>query len=478
MSSTTTTTTTMQKPKPQAHILIFPFPAQGHTLPLLHLTHHLSLHFTITILTTPKNLTTLSPLLSSNNNNNNNNNIQTLILPFPHHPNLPPNIENVKDLGNKGNLPIMSALTKLSQPIINWFNSHPNPPITIISDFFLGWTGQLAAQLGIPRIAFYSSGAFLVSAFNYLWESAESIKCSDHHRDVALVDLPGSPVFKEEHVPSVFMRFKVGDPDLEFLRDDMLANRKCWGLVVNTFQGLEGVYLDHLKDSLPNVRVFSVGPLCLLGRPDDDNNDCCWVDTSLFRWLDDCPDESVLYVCFGSQKLLSKSQMESLASGLETSMVRFVWVAKQGENRYGLVPEGFEERVADRGMVIKGWAPQCSILNHKAVGGFLSHCGWNSTLEGIVAGVRFLAWPMEADQFIDARLLVEKGIGVIVCDGADTVPDPAELSKVICDSMSRSGEEVLSRAKEMRDEAFAAVKAGGSSKRDLEKLIDELSNLK
>ncbi|KAH7835378.1 hypothetical protein Vadar_025585 [Vaccinium darrowii] len=183
----------------------------------------------------------------------------------------------------------------------------------------------------------------------------------------------------------------------------------------------------------------------------------------VLSWLDGCPDGSVVYVCFGSQKLLNRDQMEALALGLERSGLRFVWVVKsvsaqQMADGYGLIPDGFEDRVSGRGMVIKGWAPQIPILSHRAVGGFLSHCGWNSLLEGIVAGVMILAWPMGADQFVDARLLVEDmGAAVRVCEGGDSVLDSVELARTIAESMSGNTAQKL-KAKELRDRAIKAVK--------------------
>ncbi|XVF43299.1 hypothetical protein PTKIN_Ptkin02bG0029000 [Pterospermum kingtungense] len=166
----------------------------------------------------------------------------------------------------------------------------------------------------------------------------------------------------------------------------------------------------------------------------------------VLTWLDRCPHGSVVYVCFGSQKLLRKEQMEGLAKGLEKSGTRFVWVVKQGtrqeqdDDGYGVIPDGFENRVAGRGLVIKGWASQLLILNHNAVGAFLSHCGWNSFLEGIVNGVMILAWPMEADQHVNARILVDDmGVAVRVCEGADSVPDSDELGRAIAESMTEGG---------------------------------------
>ncbi|KAG5237036.1 glucosyltransferase family protein [Salix suchowensis] len=456
------TTTTKQPP----HVLVFPYPAQGHTRPLLDLTHQLSLHnLTITILTTPKNLPTVSPLLSLHPQ------IHTLVLPFPSHPLIPAGVENVQELGNSGNLPVIAASTKLYDPIVTWFKSHTNPPVAIISDFFLGWTQHLAQHLNIPGFAFYPSGAFFAGIMNYCWDNMESLK--------------GLGVVDFEHLPSSFRMYRESDPDCQLLKDCLVANKLSYGFIFNSFESLEGDYLGYLRRYFGHERVYAVGPLNLLG-PDSTDRGIPVTSSSgnVFEWLDGCPDGSVLYVCFGSQKLLNKKQMKALADGLEKSMVRFIWVVKTGtaqqvEDGYGAVPDGFDERLAGRGLVIRGWAPQVNILRHRAVGGFLSHCGWNSILEGIVAGAMILAWPMEADQFIDARLVVEElGVGVAACEGAAAVPDSEELAKVIGESMSEEGTGVRMKAKELKRKALEAVKEGGRSLNDLNGLVKELSKLK
>ncbi|XP_004298337.1 PREDICTED: UDP-glycosyltransferase 89A2-like [Fragaria vesca subsp. vesca] len=460
------------------HILVYPYPAQGHMLPLLDLTNQLALrHLTITLIITPKNLPTLTPLLSSHPS------IQTLVLPFPSHPKIPPGVENVKDLGTHGNLSVINALANLHDPIIQWFNSHPNPPVALISDFFLGYTLRLADHLKIPRITFFSSGAYLASIHEYCWRNLDLVQSSSNVIDFPYV--PRKPSLKKEHVPSIVLAHKGADPESELLRVSMLANTDSWGCVFNSFQDLEGEYLDHLKRRMGHNRVYGVGPLSLIDAGDgglDRGNLNTGSGGDVMAWLDGCPDGSVLYVGFGSQKLLDSKQMEALASGLELSGVRFVWTVKTGsaqetKDGYGIVPEGFEERVAGRGRMVKGWSPQVLILGHRAVGGFVSHCGWNSVLEAIAGGVLILGWPMEADQYVNAKLLVEDlGVAIQVCEGASGVPDPAQLGKVIAESLSGDSAEKV-RAKELRDKAFSAVSDGGSSVRDLDELVKELSLL-
>ncbi|KAH1040713.1 hypothetical protein J1N35_042456 [Gossypium stocksii] len=460
------------------HILVFPYPAQGHMLPLLDLTHQLALRgLTITILVTPKSLPFLSPLLSTHSSS-----ITPLVFPFPSHPLIPQGVEHVKDLGNSGNLPIMAALAKLHDPVLNWFNSQTNPPVAIISDFFLGWTQRLATQLQIPRLTFYSSGAFVGSIFDYIWNNVEKVKSLS---EIEFGNLPGSPVFKQEHLPSLFKLYKPSDPDLEVIKDGHVANTKSWGCFINSFEDLEAEYVQWLKTHVGHNRVFSVGPLSLIGPDVSDRGNSGSVsemNDQVLTWLDRCPDGSVVYVCFGSQKLLRKEQMEALANGLEKSGTRFIWVVKSGTTQqqvegFGVLPYGFEQRTAGQGLVIKGWAPQVLVLNHKAVGGFLSHCGWNSVLEGIVAGVMILAWPMEADQFLNARLLVDNiGVAVRVCEGAVSVPDSDELGRAIAEVMTEGGG-IKAKAKDLKEKALAAVSHGGSSMKDLDRFVEELGQL-
>ncbi|KAH0668489.1 hypothetical protein KY289_022982 [Solanum tuberosum] len=465
----------MSSSKNGVHILIFPFPAQGHILPLLDFTHQLLLHgFKITILVTPKNVPILDPLISTHPS------VKTLVFPFPGHPSLPAGIENVKDVGNAGGPAIVVGLSKLRSPILEWFNAQSNPPVVIVHDFILGWTQDLAQEVGVPGFVFDTSGALLISIIIDIMKNFEAYK------DLGLVELnglPKSPRFVREHLPPVCLKFQEDDPTWgEIIRSGFIANGRSFGSIFNTFEALESDYLGFLKKEMGHERVYSIGPINLVGAPGRTGKSNDGANEKIFTWLDECPNESVLYVAFGSQKLLPKAQMEALTIGLEKSEVRFILVAKQlttqqEEQGFGSVSKGFEERVSGKGLVIKGWAPQVEILGHRAVGGFLSHCGWNSVLEAIAAGVLILGWPMECDQFINAWLLVDNmKTSIRVCEGSDSVPDPIELGRIINEAMSN--DLVKERAKKMRYEALEAVKIGGSSKRDLDSIVRELAQLK
>ncbi|VAH27746.1 unnamed protein product [Triticum turgidum subsp. durum] len=155
--------------------------------------------------------------------------------------------------------------------------------------------------------------------------------------------------------------------------------------------------------------------------------------------------------------------------------VAFVWAVRSGT----VVPEGFEAAAtaASRGMAIRGWAPQVEILCHRAVGWFLTHCGWNSVLEATAAGVAMLTWPMGADQFINASVLAEAGVAVPVAEGADAVPDAGKMASVIAAAVAKEGESVRKRAVELGRKAATVVAEGGTSHIDLEELVRVLSDV-
>lgn len=281
---------------------------------------------------------------------------------------------------------------------------------------------------------------------------------------------------------------KEGDPDWELYRSINQANKASWGAVLNSFADLESVYLEHLKKEMGHDRVWAVGPL--LPPSDDDDDDVGPFDRGgssslpshvVMKWLDARDFRSVVFVCFGSRTFLTTSQMDALTAALEHSGVHFILSVrppnkKQEGDDHGEIPEGFEDHTADRGLVIKGWAPQVAILRHRAVGAFLTHCGWNSLMEGLAAGVVMLTWPMGADQFTNAKLLVDQlGVGFRVGEESKIIPRPIELSSLLVESLDENRPE-WGRAKELSDKALGAVK-GGSSDKDLDDLVKWLSEL-
>lgn len=465
-----------------AHVLVFPFPSQGHMIPLLDLTHQLATRgLSITVLVTPQNLSLLNPLLSKHPS------IRTLVLPFPPHPSIPAGVENSKDLSGKYFGAMLITLGELYNPIVDWFRTHPSPPVAIISDMFLGWTQQLACELGIHRVVFSPSGAMSLSAMYSLWRDLPKIEDPTNLKaTICFSKMPNSPVLAWWQVSGLYRRYIERAPFSEFTKDIFRGNIASWGLVINSFTELERDYLDYLANELGHDRVWDVGPLHFLdgeksGLMDRGGPSSVSAD-DILTWLDTCGDNKVVYACFGSQAVLNNRQMEGLALGLEKSGARFIWSIKEPTNEHvegdhWALPPGFEDRVAGtgRGLIIRGWSPQVMILSHRAVGAFLTHCGWNSIIEGLVAGVSMLAWPMAADQFLNSILLVnELKVAVKVCEGAESVPDSTELARAVTLSVSENWA-ARERVTELRRAAVEAIKPGGSSAKNLDALVKHLS---
>lgn len=347
---------------------------------------------------------------------------------------------------------------------------------------FLGWTHRLAFELGIHRIVFSPSGAMALSVMYSLWRDLPRREnLSDENEAISLPNIPSSPKYPWWKLSPLYRSFVEANLDSEFIKDAFRANMASWGLVINSFNGLERVYLENLRKDMGHDRVWAVGPLLPSGPNQRGGSSSVKVE-EILSWLDTCEDRKVVYVCFGSQALLNNNQMEKLAFGLEKSGVQFVWVVKEPTEVYvdgdnNTVPQGFEDRVAGKGLVIKGWAPQVLILSHRAVGAFLTHCGWNSVLEGIIAGVPLLTWPLGADQFVNDSLLVDElNVAIRVGEGRKFVPDPDELSRVLVDLVSQERVE-CKRAAELRGVALEAIEEGGSSVIEFDSMVSKLAAL-
>ncbi|CAM0902054.1 unnamed protein product [Alopecurus aequalis] len=461
--------------RPTPHVLVVPFPAQGHALPLLDLAAILaSRGIRVTVVTTPANAALLSPLLAAHPDS-----VQPLVLPFPTHPSIPAGVENTSGAPFT---PIIHALAALHQPILAWARSQPAtapPVVAVVSDYFCGWTQPLAAELGVPRLVFSPSGVLGAAVLHSLFR--RTVKRPSDADDGYLFTFPAIPGEPSYQWRELFMMYKgyiegrMEEQVREAVRQNFLWNLESFGFVSNTFRALEGRYLDAPLEDLGFKRVWAVGPVA----PETDSGggrggEAAVAAADLGAWLDTFQEGSVVYVCFGSQAVLRPAVAAALAEALERSAVPFIWAVGGGG---AALPEGFEARMAaaKRGLVVRGWAPQLAILRHAAVGWFMTHCGWNSMLEAVAAGVPMLTWPQVADQFVNARLLVdEAGVAVRAFAGGRGVPDAGELAAVLSDAVGEGGNGTRARAMELAAEATAAMKEGGSSLQDLESLLQEI----
>jgi isoflavone 7-O-glucosyltransferase len=288
------------------------------------------------------------------------------------------------------------------------------------------------------------------------------------------LQIPGLPKsLSTDDYPDGFKDSIYENKALQDMLDSMKTTRECDGIIVNTFDGIEGRAIKALNEGLfiPNgiPPIFCTGPLIASSYGEDENG--------CLSWLDSQPIQSVVLLSFGSMGRFSKAQLNEIALGLEKSEQRFLWVVRteldlEEQSLDKLLPEGFLERTKERGMVVRNWAPQGAILKHDSIGGFVTHCGWNSVLEAVCEGVPMVALPLYAEQRLNKVILVEEmKVALELKDSKDGFVSGTELGDRIKELMdSDKGKEIRQIIFKMKISAKEAREEGGSSLIALNKL--------
>ncbi|WOL14474.1 anthocyanin 3'-O-beta-glucosyltransferase-like [Canna indica] len=376
-----------------------------------------------------------------------------------------------------------SATCKLEAPFSQLLHAHR--PDCIVADIFYPWASRQAKDLGIPLLLFHGSSLFQTVSSIVLRE----LKLDEITEET--FELPGLP-HRIRISLSELPEFVRRPP--EFLAWMSECARDSHGMIMNSFYELEREYIDLARRS-NYMKYWFVGPVSLHNRHPDEKiargNMAASVSSDQYlKWLDSKKRRSVLYVCFGSLCRFTAAQLHEIARGLEASGQPFIWVVRHAGEPAEWMPEGFEKRVIGegKGLIIHGWAPQLLILNHEAVGGFVTHCGWNSCLEAVTAGVPVITWPLFADQFFNEKLLVDvQGIGIAI--GATVCSDRAEervlvkedrIKKAVNELMGdgKEAEERRRKAKELGVMARKAMEEGGSSYLEMSGLMEDLVCMK
>jgi len=370
----------------------------------------------------------------------------------------------------------------------------------LIIDIFCTSAFPIAKDLNLPVYYFFTSGAYCLAALLYLPKIHE--QTTESFKDLTTTELhfPGmsSPLKATHMIEPMLDRDDPAYWDMLYFCSHL---PKSNGIIANTFEDLEPKALKIIADGAcvpdsPTPPVYSIGPLIAHSEEpagDDGNKGDRAPEDECLSWLDSQPSRSVVFLCFGSRGTFSVAQVKEIARGLERSGQRFLWVvkkpphgekSKQAENfaaefdLEGMLPEGFLERTKDKGMVVKKWAPQGGVLRKESVGGFVTHCGWNSVLEAVVAGVPMLAWPLYAEQHLNKNVLVNDMKMAIDLEQRedDGFVSGDELERRVRELMeSEQGRELREKSWKMREMALAALgSASGSSSRALTKLVEAL----
>ncbi|XP_058205841.1 UDP-glycosyltransferase 73C3-like [Rhododendron vialii] len=467
------------------HFLIVPLMSQSHLIPMTDFAKLLAAHhrgLTVTIITTPLNAARFQPLIDRATSSGFN--IRLIPLHFPcSEAGLPESIENLDSLTSPDHVTLFfTATSLLQQPLEKLISELKPPPNCLITSNALPWTSEIAAKFDIPIYVFNAISCFTLLCSNRIEDGV----INTDSESILVPDMPHRIEFKKTQLPE-FVRKNASQ--LKRILDHMRGAR---GILVNSFEEMEMKYVEGYKKIAENS--WCIGPVSLCNKEVSDKfdrgNKAAIDEHYCLKWLDSKSSNSVIYACFGSLCHISCSQLIEIGLGLESLNRPFIWIIrgadKSVELEMWLETEEFEERNKERGLVIKGWAPQVMILSHPAVGGFLTHCGWNSTLEGVCAGVPMVTWPMFAEQFYNEKLVTEVlGIGVRI--GVEVgmqwgneeveVLVKREKVKAAVEEVMRDGEEGgerRRRARELGEMAKKAVEEGGSSYLNMALLIDDV----
>lgn len=477
------------------HFVMLPLMAPGHFIPMLDMAKLISKQkVKITIVTTPVIASKFA--LTVNHAQKSGLSLNVLTLPFPtEEVGLPKGCESLDLLPSDEFLRnFFMGVHMLQNSFEQLFKSLKPTPSCIICDKYLVWGSDSAEKLQVPRIMFDGTcGLTTLSEHTLVSSKAhEDVKLWDN---LVLPDLPNRIEMPRAHLPELY-RYSNRNEHNEYAEKSRKAMDQAFGIVINTFDELESQFINELK-KVRNDRVWCVGPLSLCNEDSLDkskrDNEAAINKSHCLKWLDEKEPGSVVYVCLGTLGRLSVAQLAELGLGLEASKAPFVWVVKGGDKNKDIdkwIDEnGIEERTRGRGLIIRGWAPQVLILSHPSVGAFLTHCGWNSTLEGICAGIPLITWPADADQFFDEKLVVEVlKIGVSVGNQRvisikeedQSFKELVKREKVlecvekVMDDEGVEGRERRERAKLLAEKARGAMEEGGSTSLSVASLIENV----
>ncbi|CAN6338773.1 unnamed protein product [Urochloa humidicola] len=401
------------------------------------------------------------------------------------------------------NAPLRDRLRSL----LSSSSSSPAPPHALVLDMFCAHALDVAAELALPAYFFFATGAAALAVFLAL--PGARARAGAAFGDLAaagdaVIQFAGAPPLKASELPP-----GLADDGALCRASLRIAARvpDARGMLVNSFEALEPRAVRALRDGLcvfdrPTPPVYCVGPLVSPGggAGEEGRHEC-------LRWMDEQPDRSVVFLCFGSMGAFPRSQIAEIAAGLESSGERFLWVVRGRRGGGGgaepvmdpsddpledLLPAGFMERTEGRGLAVASWAPQVEVLRHRAAGAFVTHCGWNSTLEGVAAGIPMLCWPLYAEQGLNKVFVVEemrlgvemarrrrrsrRGAGDGEDDGDGEVVAAEEVEKKVRWVMGDSdgARELRERAAAARDKAAEALADGGPSQAAFVEFIKDL----
>ncbi|KAI3813255.1 hypothetical protein L1987_17975 [Smallanthus sonchifolius] len=446
------------------HVLVIPYPAQGHVIPIMELGQRLVKQgVRVTFVNTEVNhkLVTSNCLVKDGFGD-----LMQMV-------SIPDGLEPWEDRSDlcKLTLSILQTMPRKLEELIETINKEDKSKVTcVIADDVMGWAIQVAKKMGIRRAAFWpASVASLASVLSFQKLIDEGIINKNG------IPLNDNIIQLSETIPPIksgnlawacFEDSATVEAFFQVVVQAVEASRLTEWFICNSSHELEAAAFNLFPNLLP------IGPLLASNRLADQTGHFWQEDRACLEWLDQQPACSVIYIAFGSFTIFNQTQFEELALGLELSNRPFLWVVRPGMTKETTVayPDGYMDRVGSRGKIVS-WASQQKVLAHPSVACFMSHCGWNSTLEGVTNGVPFLCWPYFSDQFHNATYVCDiwrTGLG-LEKDEAGIITRGEIKSKV---ERLLSDKKFIEKALDIKENVTSSVSKGGCSHKNLNNFVD------
>ncbi|GAB4839469.1 hypothetical protein Ancab_028992 [Ancistrocladus abbreviatus] len=438
----------------ELHVVLLPWLAMGHLIPFLNISKRLaSKGIRISFISTPKNLQTLhthfplGPSFSLINLIPISLSAATTDLP-----------ESSMDIDYARQPLLKSAFDSLQDPVADFLRHAQPKPHSIIFDFTSPWIPSIAASIGASSVYF---GLFNASTLSFFGPPAAFL---GQRRGSTPESFTVSPDWIPFQSNIVYRLHEVNKFFKILQKSDSTDSKRFAGsisgsdfVLIRSSPEFESKWIQLLSDQIYRKPVIPAG--FLFPAPEKEDIGENWGDVEIKKWLDKQRLDTVLYVALGTEGVPSQDELTELAHGLEDSGLPFLWVLRNppesGQDALKMLPKGFKERVEaeGQGFLCTGWVPQVKILGHAAIRGFLTHCGWNSVIEGLGFGRVLVLLPMVNDQGLVARLLEERGLGVEVprstADGSFARGSVVETVRLAM--FDGKGEALRENARRMKD---------------------------
>ncbi|GAA0138626.1 hypothetical protein Leryth_007578 [Lithospermum erythrorhizon] len=351
-----------------------------------------------------------------------------------------------------------------------------DPPITcLIADTFFVWGSMVARKYNLVHVSFWTEPALVLTLYYHLdlLRKNGHFGSNDNRKDI-INYIPGVDGIEPRDLMSYLQATDIWSPVHRIIYKAFEDVKKADMIICNTVQELELQTLSALNEKQP---TYAIGPIVPAGFNKREVPTSLWSESDCTQWLNKKPHGSVLYVSFGSYAHLDKNDLLEIAYGLMLSGVNFLWVLRPdivSSDVTNFLPQDFLDGVKDRGLIVN-WCCQIAVVSHQAIGGFLSHCGWNSTLESIWCGVPLICFPLLTDQFSNRKLVVNDWkIGINLCDESSiTRQEVCEKLKYLM--MNGENLSKLSSSMKMVSRKMAnALEKDGSSENNFRQFIEDV----